>query len=244
MKPLKAIMANSLVRRVACALAALLIRFLHGTGRWRTLGSGPVEAMWDQEKPFIVAFWHGRLTMMPYIWRRGVPINMLISKHRDGELIARTIHHLGIKTVRGSSSKDGAQALRAMVKLLKQGEYVGVTPDGPRGPRMRASDGVISLARLSGVPIFPASFGANRRRILGSWDHHVLPLPFAKGVFVWGEAMEVPRNADAAELEAIRRRLENAMIAVTAEADRLCGVEPILPAPLGDLTNAGEASLS
>ena len=237
-------MANSMVRRIACALAALLIRFLHGTGRWRTIGAERAEAMWDRGEPFIIAFWHGRLTMMPYIWRRGVPINMLISKHRDGELIAQTMRHFGVKSVRGSTSKDGAQALRAMVKLLKQGEYVGVTPDGPRGPRMRAADGVVSLARLSGVPIFPAGYSADKRRVLGSWDHHVLPKPFSKGVFVWGEAIEVPRDGDAEFLEATRRRLEEALIAVTAEADRLCGVEPIRPAPVAEMTKPNEASLS
>ena len=161
---------------------------------------------------------------------------MLISQHRDGQIIARTVGHFGIKTVAGSSSKGGAQALRAMVKALKAGDCVGITPDGPRGPRMRATDGAVALARLSGAPIIPATFGAARGKVLPSWDRFLVAWPFGRGVIVWGDPIEVPRDADAAQLDASRLRVEGALNAITAEADRLTGRAPVEPAMAGEIS--------
>jgi hypothetical protein len=119
-----------------------------------------------------------------------------------------------------------------MVKALKAGDCVGITPDGPRGPRMRASDGAVALARLSGVPIIPATFGAARGRVLQSWDRFLVAWPFGRGVIVWGDPIDVARDADAAALGAARLRVENALNAITAEADRLTGRVPVEPAPV------------
>ncbi|MBD3666551.1 MAG: lysophospholipid acyltransferase family protein, partial [Kangiella sp.] len=149
---------------------------------------------------------------------------------RDGQIIARTVGHFGIKTVAGSSSKGGAQALRAMVKALKAGDCVGITPDGPRGPRMRATDGIVNLARLAGVPIIPATFGATRGRVLGSWDRFLVAWPFGRGVIVWGDPITVARDADADALAAARAEVEESLNAITAEADRLTGRVPVEPA--------------
>src|SRR5690606_21668476 len=131
------------------------------------------ERFCREGKPFIIAFWHGRLLILPAMWPTTAKLSILISMHRDGELIARSIGHFGHGTVRGSaakpgSSKDrgGAAALRGMLKALKAGEYVGITPDGPRGPRMRATEGIVTVARVAGVPIIPCSYSARTRRVL------------------------------------------------------------------------------
>jgi lysophospholipid acyltransferase (LPLAT)-like uncharacterized protein len=221
------ILRSAWVRRCACFLAAQYIRLVHATSSWRVVNGAAADAAWASGKPFILAFWHGRLLMMPYAWRRGVKMNMLISTHRDGELIAETIRHFGLGSVRGSSRRDGAAALRAMLKALKAGECVGITPDGPRGPRMRASEGVVGIAKLAGVPVLPAAFGTSRRRLLGSWDRFALALPFSRGVIVWGEPIAVDRREDSASAV---RRIELALNGVTAEADRLVGQTPVEPA--------------
>jgi lysophospholipid acyltransferase (LPLAT)-like uncharacterized protein len=223
----KRILKSDGVRHALCWLGALYIRLVRATAPWQVVNGDVPQAYWDQGKPFILAFWHGRLLMMPYVWPREKTIHMLISQHRDGQIIARTVGHFGIRTVAGSSSKGGAAALRAMVKALKGGEYVGITPDGPRGPRMHASDGIVAVARLAGVPVIPAAFGARRRKVLGTWDRFVIARPFSGGVFVWGEAIEVAKNADP---ESARAEIEAALNAVTAEADRLTGQEPVAPA--------------
>jgi len=163
---------------------------------------------------------------------------MLISMHRDGELIARAIGYFGHGTVRGSAAKPGsakdkggAAALRGMLKALKAHEYVGITPDGPRGPRMRATDGIVTVARVSGAPIIPCSYSARSRFVLGTWDRFVIPLPFTRGVIVWGEPITVARDANAAGVNAARLAVEARLNAVTNIADGVMGVEPVEPAP-------------
>lgn len=221
---------NVAVRRAASWLLARYIRFVYRTGRWTTRGGEIPARLWDRGEPFICALWHGRLLMICCTWRRGAAFSMLASQHRDGDIIAGAIAHFGLKSVRGSSRRGGSAAFRTMVKLLAAGEYAGITPDGPRGPAMRSNEGVIALARLSRAPIVAVSYSTSRRRLLGTWDRFLVPLPFASGVFVWGEALVVPRDADAAACEAAREELEARLNAVTAEADRLCGQTPLVPA--------------
>ncbi|MEX2450013.1 MAG: hypothetical protein WD407_04080, partial [Rhodospirillales bacterium] len=108
------------------------------------------------------------------------------------------------------------------------------TPDGPRGPRMRASDGIVTIARLAGAPIVPVSFGAARRRVLNTWDRFVLALPFSRGVIVWGDPIVIERDADDAKLDEARRAVEDALNAITAEADALCGCAPVEPAAVNE----------
>ncbi len=229
------------VRRLLCWLAAQYIRLVYVTGRWQVLGDAAPQSFWDQDRPFILAFWHGRILMMPYCWRRRQPINMLISQHRDGQIIARTVSHFGIETIVGSSSKGGMAALRAMLQSLKAGTCVGITPDGPRGPRMRASDGIVQVAKLSGRPIIPCSFSTRRRRILRSWDRFSVALPFSEGLFVWGTPIEVAADAKAADLRLARDAVEASLNAITTEADRRMGHRPIEPAARPDETPDGTA---
>jgi lysophospholipid acyltransferase (LPLAT)-like uncharacterized protein len=224
---IKSLTRSETVRGLLCWIGAGLIRLAYITGRWQVEGGEIPAVLWQQQQPFILAFWHGRIMMMPYCWRRDRPIHMLISQHRDGQFIARTVSHFGIDTVAGSSSKGGSGALRAMLRALKSGQYVGITPDGPRGPRMRASEGVVQVARLSGVPVIACAFSARRRRLLGSWDRFTVALPFSDGIFIWGTPIQVAPESD---LETARRAVEAELTRVTQEADRRMGHMPVEPA--------------
>ena len=240
MKALKALARQEWVRLAACWVMARYIRLVHATSRWSVEGAETPRRFWAEGKPFILAFWHGRLLMMPYCWDARVPINMLISRHLDGQLIARTVRHFGIATVAGSSSKGGSAALRAIVKALRAGQCVGFTPDGPRGPRMRASAGLVNAARLADVPILPCSFATSRRRVLRSWDGFLLALPWSRGVFLWGEPIRVAPESDGAAVERARRTVEERLNALTREADRRCGATPVEPAGTGSPPPADE----
>ncbi len=233
----KRILRSKAVQSVLCLLAANYIRFVYLTSRWRVVGGDIPKRFWDEDKMFLLCFWHGRLMMMPYCWDMSKPVHMMISMHRDGRLLSDTVAHLGIKTIVGSTSKGGAAALRTMVKTVKAGDYVGLTPDGPRGPRMRAQEGIITIARLAKVPIIPIGYASSRSKVFGSWDRFVAALPFGRGIFVWGEPIEVPHTTDKNELEKARQKVEDSLNAVSAEADRLCGLPPIEPAPLAGETN-------
>ena len=225
-------------RAIACWLVAQYIRLVWATGRWEIKNSALPERLWREGKPFIIAFWHGRLLILPAMWPRRAKISMLISMHRDGELIARAIGYFGHGTVRGSAARAGSDkdrggvaALRGMLKALKANEYVGITPDGPRGPRMRATDGIVTVARMAGVPIIPCSYGARSRVVLSTWDRFVLPLPFTRGVILWGEPIYVTRDADAGAMGEARLAVEAGLNGVTNAADEMMGVAPVEPAP-------------
>ena len=149
------IVRSDALRRLLCAGIALYIRFVYATSRWTIEGSAAARGFHGEKRPFILAFWHGRLLMMPMAWPRAVPIHMLISGHRDGRIIADAVGHFGIASIAGSSSRGGLPALRAMIKTLRDGACVGITPDGPRGPAEQATQGIVAAARLAQVPIVP-----------------------------------------------------------------------------------------
>ncbi len=192
------------------------------------------EQFWAADKPFIVAFWHGQMLIIIDCWRCEKPISMLISQNIDGEMIAQTLAKLGIGAVRGSSDKAGKDkggraALRGMLKMLKEGDSIGITPDGPRGPGMQSKEGLIVLARLSGVPILPVAGASNRARIMNSWDRFALHLPFSRGVIKWGEPIYVARDADADAMEATRAELDSVLQTLSAETRQTMGHPPLEP---------------
>jgi hypothetical protein len=226
---LKAILQRDWIKAVICSVLATYIRLVHVTSRWEIRGGHIPARLWDEGRPFILAYWHGRIMMMPYCWRRGVPFRMLASNHPDGQLIARTVRHLGIDSIAGSTSRGGVGAMRAILKSLESGVYVGFTPDGPRGPRMRVKLGVIQAARLSGMPILPCAVAVKGRRVLSSWDRFIVAWPFTRGVFIWDEPITVARDASESDIEAARQLVEERLNAITAQADRLVGAEPEMP---------------
>ena len=232
----KGFIRSDALRTLGCYIAAFYIRLVWTTGRWEVRNSDKAEAYWREGKPFIISFWHGRMLILPSMWPTTAKMHMLISMHRDGELIARAIGHFGHGTVRGSAAKPGsnkdkggAAALRGMLKALKSGEYVGITPDGPSGPRMRATDGIVTVARVSGVPIMPCSFSSRSRLLLNTWDRFVVPLPFSRGVIVWGDPIFVARDADASQIAVAKLEIENALTQVTQTADAIMGVATVEP---------------
>lgn len=226
------ILRSDAAHRLICGLIAGYIGLIHRTTRWQVIGGEFPNRYWDQDRPFILAFWHGRLLMLPVAWRRGRYLGMLISGHRDGRIIGDAVAYYGLTTITGSRTKGGMAALRTMVRTLtKDGQSVGITPDGPRGPAMHITPGIVATARLSGSPIIPFAYATRWRRILGTWDSFHLPLPFGRGVFLWGEPIFVPPDADEATQDALLHQVETAMIALTQDADRRCGHPPVEPAP-------------
>lgn len=226
---LKRVLRHNAVRIILCWIGAWYIRLVWSTGSWIIENDSLPKRMWAEKKPFIMAFWHGHLLLMPCAWQTGRTIHMLISRHRDGQMISGTISHFGLQTVSGSSGKGGGAAVRQILKALKAGDNAGITPDGPRGPRMRAGRGIVDIARLGGVPVIPCAFSCEKRRILGSWDQFRLPLPFSRGIILWGDPIDVAQDLDPDELEQKRQEIERKMIRLAATADMRMGHEPTVP---------------
>ncbi|MEM8985445.1 MAG: lysophospholipid acyltransferase family protein [Pseudomonadota bacterium] len=232
---LKKLLKTNAARAALTRLASTYMRFVHATSRWTVIGREAAEGYWDRKEPFVFAFWHGRILMSPFSWDiKRAGIKVMISQHRDGDLIANSVKPFGIGAIRGSSAKPGrkdkggAAALRAMVKEIKAGGCVGFTPDGPRGPAEEAGEGVVLLARLSGAPIIPFAYSTSRAKRARSWDRFFVALPFSRGYYVWGAPIHVARNADADAIETARRQVEDGLRTVTAEADKLAGHAPAL----------------
>ena len=198
------------------AAAAVVIRAIRWTMRVHHVGRGPLDALRAAGRPYIHAFWHGHLFLMPYSYS-GRRIAIMISEHRDGELIARTLGHFGHESIRGSTTSGGAAALRAAVRALRAGADVGFTPDGPRGPAQQVQPGVIQAARLAQAPIVPVAFGASSCKVMGSWDGFIVPYPFSRGVFLYGEPFFVAERADRDAMEQARLALEEQMRALAAQ---------------------------
>ncbi len=225
------LLRNARMRRAVCWAIHCYIRFVYLSNRWTVVGSGWPRGLQREGRAFIGAFWHGRMMMIPMGWQRLAPMHMLISAHRDGRIIADAMTYFGIGSIAGSTRRGGSAALRMMLKRLKDGDCVAITPDGPRGPAMTASIGIVNAARLAQVPIVPITYATSRRHLLASWDRFHLALPFGRGVFLWGEPIEIAAELDEAELEHARRLIETRMIEMVREADRRVGHEaPPLPA--------------
>jgi len=199
-------------------LAWMLIHATRLTMRLTRVNARVVEQLRDAGRPYVHAFWHGQLFLMPFSYL-GPRIAIMISAHSDGELIARTMKLFGHGWIKGSTTSGAAGALRGAVRALRAGTDVGFTPDGPRGPRHQAQMGAIQAARLAGAPIVPVAFAASARKVMGSWDRFEVPMPFSRGAFVYGEPIEIPAAADAEQMEQARRLLEDSLNVLTARAE-------------------------
>ena len=140
-----------------------LIRVLGWTMRWSVQGSARIDQLYGEGKRMIIAFWHDQQLMMPLAYR-GSSAHILISQHRDGELIRRIVKGFGFGTVRGSTTRGGSIALRQLIRLGRAGEDLVVTPDGPKGPRHVVQNGVIYLAQVTGLPVVPLSFACSKKK--------------------------------------------------------------------------------
>jgi len=229
-RPFRRFIASGIGQVVVAGAVVAYMRLVYLTNRWRRIDFAIAERILAADRRVVICFWHGRLLMMPFGLFGPRPFAVMVSGHRDGQVISRVIRPFGIEAVLGSSSRQPARALRNAARLCRGGSLVGITPDGPRGPRQRAAPGAIMLAELADAVVLPVSYGTSRRRTLGSWDRFLLPLPFGRGVFVVGREIAVPAGLGTEGREALRRELETALNAANDEADRLTGHPAPAPA--------------
>lgn len=201
------------------AAGGALLDALLATTRFDVDAPATYRALREARKPIVHILWHGRLLPLSYL-HRGEGIATLISRSADGEYIARVVEHWGYHTTRGSSSRGGSRALRELVAHVRNGRSLAITPDGPRGPKGRLKGGAITAAQLTGAPMVPVAAGASRAWWIEGWDRFMVPKPFARIRVTYGEPIDVPRDADAGRLEAIRRHAESELDRLTREVDR------------------------
>jgi lysophospholipid acyltransferase (LPLAT)-like uncharacterized protein len=222
---MKSLLRTHRAQAVLATLLGAYLAFALRTTRWTLEGQADFRPF-GAGAPAVFAFWHEFLPLMPALlliarrlpFYRPTPVHTLVSQHRDGRFIGEVVRRFGIQPILGSSSRGGAAGVRGLLAVLKQGDLIGITPDGPRGPRREAASGVAQLAALSGVPVVPLAARTTCRIQLNTWDRMTVPLPFGRGVMVCGPAISVPRHGWENAVPAIAAGMNQA----ADRADALC----------------------
>jgi lysophospholipid acyltransferase (LPLAT)-like uncharacterized protein len=210
---------NPTLIRVLAFLIACAMRLWIGTLRYRYQPLGPnVEPRrLDPSSHYIYAFWHENM-LLPACKYAGTEVHVLISQHADGQLIAEVCRYVGMRAVRGSTTRGGADAIRTMVGMGGTA-HLAITPDGPRGPRRKVQQGLVYLAARTGLPIVPIGIAFRRPWRMGSWDGFALPKPWSRAVCVTDDPIEVPAHADRETLAEFTERVESSMLRMTDIAE-------------------------
>lgn len=193
-------------------IASGLIRTIGSTLRVKLIDP---DGIFDPSNhtPAIFAFWHNRVGMLPYFHNKFIPhrkLVVMISRSRDGQTITDIAARFGILAARGSTSRHGIPAFRQLLRELIDCKHdVGVTPDGPRGPRHDVKRGIVTIAQMSGYPIVPLTYHAEWKLEFKSWDRFQMPLPFSKCTFVVGHPIPVPQTVDEPTATALCNRLRD-----------------------------------
>ena len=222
---MKSLLRTPKVQAMLAVILGFYLAFALRTTRWTLDGQEHLRPH-GAGSPAVFAFWHEFLPLMPALvliarrlpFYRRTPIHALVSQHRDGQFIGRVVGRFGIQPIHGSSTRGGATGLRHLLAVLRRGELIGITPDGPRGPYRQAASGVAQLAAVSGVPVVPVAARTTRRIQLKTWDRMHVPLPFGRGVVVCGPSIQVSRHDWKSALPPITEALNRA----AARADQLC----------------------
>ena len=208
-----------MVAWVGPSLAYWVIKLLGWTMEFEEVHPEIPRSFWEKGIPGIGVFWHGRLLMMPRIYK-GRKLSFLVSPHRDGQIVGRALKRFGFQAILGSTTRQGFSAFKQMLRANREGSDIALVPDGPKGPRYQVQIGVIELAKLTGRPVVPVTFSSSRRKLLKTWDQFLLPYPFSRGVFIWGEPVYVDPKGDRTHLEERRALLERRLNELTERADR------------------------
>ncbi len=215
----KRIFKFSLSQKILAFISYIYILFVCYTSKIQIKNSELPEKLWREKKPFILALWHGQLMLIGHVWKSKPVLNMLASSHSDGRFGAYIADYFNLKNI-SIISKNKSPSLRKVFKMLKDGKYIGITPDGPRGPNKKVSEGIIKIAIHSKVPIIPLGFASNKNVKLKSWDSFLITYPFSKCKFVWGEPIIIPSSTKDDDLEKYKNLLEEKINNCVNSAER------------------------
>ena len=212
---IKNLFGNFFIKKIISVFGFIYILITYYTSKLQLSNQSSINALCDKDENFIYAFWHDQLLMCPYSWRNKVKILVLISKHKDGDIISDVISYLGFKTIRGSTSKPGKiknkggfVAAKQILISLKENICVGIAPDGPRGPRHEVSEGIINIARTSNKKIVPVALGFRSKWTLKTWDKFIVPKFFNTISVKWGDPIEVNDTNSSKYQELLKKQLD------------------------------------
>ena len=206
-------------------IGSIYVLTVYKTSKVNLKNRKKIENLLERNESFIYSFWHDQLLMCPLTWQSNSNIKVLISKHRDGDIIAQLISNLGFEAIRGSThktnkikNKGGLLSARKMIKSLKNGISIGISPDGPKGPRHKVSEGILSISRLSKSVILPVGIGFKKKWVLNTWDKFIIPKPFNEITVIWDDP--IPAITNKKNNHQFKTKLESKMNNLTAQANK------------------------
>ena len=214
-----------LIQTLISLIGSIYVLTVYKTSKVNLKNRKKIENLLERKESFIYSFWHDQLLMCPLTWQSNSNIKVLISKHRDGDIIAQLISNLGFEAIRGSThktnkikNKGGLLSARKMIKSLKNGISIGISPDGPKGPRHKVSEGILSISRLSKSVILPVGIGFKKKWVLNTWDKFIIPKPFNEITVIWGDP--IPAITNEKNNHQFKIKLESKMNNLTAQANK------------------------
>ena len=214
-----------LIQTLLSLIGSIYVLTVYKTSKVNLKNRKKIENLLERNESFIYSFWHDQLLMCPLTWQSNSNIKVLISKHRDGDIIAQLISNLGFEAIRGSThktnkikNKGGLLSARKMIKSLKNGISIGISPDGPKGPRHKVSEGILSISRLSKSVILPVGIGFKKKWVLNTWDKFIIPKPFNEITVIWGDP--IPAITNEKNNHQFKTKLESKMNNLTAQANK------------------------
>lgn len=213
------------LRRMMARFFAIYLKIMRSTSGLTIHNSGHIQSYWKKNQPVIVVFWHNRMALAPFAWHTHHPFFMMISEHPDGKIISEIVQHFGIQTLSVSSDPNKrGQSLKQALRCLRQGQSIGITPDGPKGPCYQAKKGVFLSALASGCDVLALTYATSNHRRFGSWDRFFFPLPFGTGHLIWSTPLPAPKHKD--EEQDFLKTLTHHLNQITTRAHEQCGIAP------------------
>ena len=214
------------VRRFLASLPIGILIYLYIltvfiTSRRKIIASKNFNMGKFQSESSIYAFWHGRMTLMFFMRPKNKKTNIFISEHADGKIIGNVSRLFNVNIIWGSSNKNTMQAIKKIFSVLKEKECLAITPDGPRGPAFEINSNIVKISSKYSLHIIPWTSGASKKKVFSSWDKFILPLPFGKLVFVYGNPIKVPPNVTDSQIKKISSALKRELNAICEKADNL-----------------------
>ena len=203
----KKLLKHFIVQQLLALIAFIYIVFVKITSNIKYENIDSPTKYWKNKKPFILAFWHGQLMTFSYTWKINKKLNILASSHSDGRFGASIARYFKVNNIPISSDSNNL-SLRPIFKILNSNNYIAITPDGPRGPKEKVSEGIIKIAKISKVPIIPVGFESSKNFCLKSWDSFLITLPFSKCRIVWGDSITIPENLEDQEIATYKKIIE------------------------------------
>ena len=217
----KKLLKKKFVQNILGFFTFLYIRAVNLTSSIQFENESIPKQFWNNDKPFILAFWHSQLMMIGFSWKKNKNVNILASGHSDGRFGAIVGKYFNLNNIQ-TSKKNNSISLRPIFKLLNDNNYIGITPDGPRGPKEIVSEGIIKIAKTSKVPIIPIGFWSSKNFKLKSWDSFLITLPFSKCSFVWNKPLEIPYNIQENQIHHYQKLLQEKINQSVKKAQNNC----------------------